>query len=140
MRNGCWPPESPRPLEKSHLHGTWPGGRAPSSCSQLLREHHRQSWGHHGPAVLLDLLSSISCRSEGRAMCQRHVPKREACQVALQHESPGSIQLLHLLAVHLRTTTYVPGTAPGLQVDSKQERLTSYGSYTPVTRRQTFHS
>lgn len=73
-------------------------------------------------------------------MCQRHVPKIEARQVALEHELPGSIQLLHLLAVRLWTTTCVPGTAPGLQVDSKQERLTSYGSYTPVIRRQMFHS
>lgn len=136
MRNGCWPPGIPR---ESHLHETWPGSRAPSNCSWLLRERHRQSWGHRGPAVPLDLPSSISCRSEERAMGQRHGPKVELRQFALEHELLGSAQVVHLLTIHLWNTTCAPGTAPGLGMNSKQERLTCHGSSTPAIQKQTFH-
>lgn len=89
--------------KQSHLHDTWPAGRALSSCPQLLRERRRQSWGHHGPAGPLGLQSSISGTPRTKSQGSRHMwPQENQCCFALEPMLPEF--------------TCVVGTAPGLGV------------------------
>lgn len=100
----AWKPDTAE--KETHLHGTWPGGTAQPSCSQLQGGHHRLSWGRRGLAVPLGLLSSTSCRSEEshRSVC---VSPR-SCPVPLGRPS---LQAIHSL--HTGWVSQCAGTCPG---------------------------